>query len=159
MKRSVFINLFASCFALLVVTVFGLMLRMQVGILLYVLTGAVMVAVLVLIARDCLYRLFDARHTLVWQYWVGILLMLGSLVLFLAASVANKIWIMNVLLLATVVVAIASVCWMRFCWLVSLEPIPVVENPKEGDEECAEETVAKYQEYLEQDQTVLSDEL
>lgn len=156
MKRSLIINILASGIALVVVTVLGLMLKMQVGILMYVLTGAVMVAVLVLVSKDCLYRCLYARDTLTWQYWVGIGLMLAALALFLAASIVSAIWLMNLLLVVTVIVGVASGCWMKFCWLKSLE---LEINQEEGDEECVEEITTKYQEPLEEDQTVLPNEL
>lgn len=149
MKRSFFINLASSVIALLVVVVIGLVLRMQTGALLYVLTGAVMVSVVVLVAKDCLNRLFEDKGSLTWQYWVGIVMMMGTLALFCCASIMHKIWQMNVLLAATVLAGIGSGCWMKFCWLKSLE----TGKQEEGDDECVEENTEPVQE----NQKVLSD--
>lgn len=149
MKRSFLVNLVSSIIALAVVAVLGYVLKLETGVLLYVLTGAVMVSVVVLVTRDCLHRLLEDKDTLTWQYWVGIVMVLGALVLFLSASVVHKVWQMNALLAATALVGTGSGCWMKFCWLKSLE----TEIRKEGETECVEENPESVQE----SQDVLSD--
>jgi Na+/melibiose symporter-like transporter len=149
MKRAFLVNLASSIIALIGVGVLSYLLKLETGILLYVLTGAVMVSVVVLVARDCLHRLLDDKDTLTWQYWAGIVMVLATLVLFLSASVVHAVWQMNALLAATVLAGIGSGCWMKFCWLKSLE----TEIREEGETECVEENPESVQE----NQDVLSD--